>query len=196
MSWETLPVYFNCQFSLVKNILLHFVKFSPILKVKFWQEQKKLTQKFNFLETFFNKNWNGFNWGMLKLPGLKSSGLYISVSKIGPVEGRKNMFENMFEKVQKQYIFFITSIPIKHISMHMQPCSLHIHITHTCRFQLICSFLFKTNYYLMLDLIHRLQKVPNLLNGKRTPLRTKPPQLDTKIYFIYLYARGFKTGLF
>ena len=35
-----------------------------------------------------------------KKPGLKSLGRYISrSSKMGPIEGRKNMFKNLFEKV-------------------------------------------------------------------------------------------------
>ena len=37
--------------------------------------------------------------GMLKQPGLKSSGLYISFFQGSVDSGRKNMLENMFEKV-------------------------------------------------------------------------------------------------
>ena len=49
---------------------------------------------------------------MLKPPGLKSSGLYISSFKIGPIDVLKNMFQNMFEnssKFQKRskVLFFI-----------------------------------------------------------------------------------------
>ena len=42
-----------------------------------------------------------FFWRMLKGPGLKSSGLYISVFQDRPNWGTLNMFKNMFEKSYK-----------------------------------------------------------------------------------------------